>query len=163
MKEPEIITIKERKLVGMKIRTSLSEDRTVELWSTFKPRVKEISNRKNNDFYSVQIFDEVLEFDQFTPQTFFEKWAAVEIESVENLPEGFDLFTLSAGKYARFIHKGPSDTFPETSKYIFGNWLPNSEYQLDSRPHFEIMGERYQVNNPDSEEEVYIPIQLKDR
>ncbi len=147
----------------MKIRTSLCEDRTVELWSTFKPRIKEIPNRKNNDFYSVQIFDEVVKFDQFTPQTFFEKWAAVEVESIEDLPEEFDLFTLTAGKYARFIHKVLADTFPETSKYIFGNWMPSSEYQLDSRPHFEIMGERYQVNNPDSEEEVYIPVQLKDR
>lgn len=163
MKEPEIIPIKERKLVGMKIRTSLSEERTFELWSRFKPRVKEIFNRKTNEFFSVQIFDEDLEFDQFTQQTFFEKWAAVEVESGENIPDDFELFTLTAGKYARFIHKGTADSFSETSKYIFGHWLPNSNYQLDSRPHFEIMGETYQADSPDSEEEVYIPIQLKNR
>ncbi len=163
MKEPEIITIKERKLAGLKIRTSLSENRTFELWSTFKPRVNEILHRKNSDFYSIQLFDENLEFTQFTPQTFFEKWAAVEIESVENIPDDLELFTLAPGKYARFIHKGTPDTFPETSKFIFGQWLPNSEYELDNRPHFEIMDENYQADNPNSEEEVYIPIHLKDR
>lgn len=163
MKEPEIITIKERKLAGIKIRTSLSENRTHELWRRFKPRLKEIIDRKNSDFYSIQLFDENLEFSQFTPQTFFEKWAAVEVESGENLPEGLELFILEPGKYARFIHKGTPDRFPETSKYIFGHWLPNSSYELDSRPHFEIMDENYQVDNPNSEEEVYIPIHLKDR
>lgn len=163
MKEPEIITIKERKLVGMKIRTSLSEGKTFELWNTFKPRVNEILNRKNSAYYSIQLFDEDLTFDQLTPQTFFEKWAAVEVESAEDLQEGFEQFTLSSGKYARFIHKGTPEAFSETSKYIFGHWLPNSEYQLDNRPHFEIMDETYQVESPESEEEVYIPIQLKDR
>lgn len=159
MKEPEIITIKERKLVGLKIRTSLSEERTLELWRSFKPRIQEIPNRKTNEFYSVQIFDENLQFDQFTPQTYFEKWAAVEVESFEGLPDDFKKFTLTPGKYARFIHKGTPETFPETSKQIFGHWLPNSAYELDNRPHFEIMDKTYQVDNPESEEEVYIPIQ----
>lgn len=163
MKQPEIITIKERKLVGLKIRTSLSEERTFELWSSFKPRVHEISHRKNNEFYSVQIFDENLQFEQFTPQTYFEKWAAVEVESTEEYPADFEEYTLTPGKYARFIHQGMPETFSETSKYIFGHWLPNSAYQLDNRPHFEIMDETYRIDSPDSTEEVYIPIQLKDR
>lgn len=163
MKEPDIITIKEKKLVGMKIRTSISEERTFELWSSFKPRIQEISHRKSNEFYSVQIFDENLEFSQFTPQTYFEKWAAVEVEIDKDLPDDFELFHLAAGKYARFIHQGPPDKFPETSKYIFGHWLPNSEYELDNRPHFEIMGETYQIDHANSEEEIYIPIQVKNR
>lgn len=158
MKEPEIIALKEKKLIGLKIRTSLSENKTFELWSTFKPRVQEISHRKDNDFYSLQIFDEDLKFNQFTPQTFFEKWAAVEVDSIENIPEGFQSIILAPGTYARFIHKGLPDTFPETSQYIFGEWLPNSQFQLDKRPHFEIMNENYDPDNLASEEEVYIPI-----
>jgi AraC family transcriptional regulator len=43
--------------------------------------------------------------------------------------------------------------------YIFNTWLPKSGYQLDRRPHFEILGEKYKNNNPDSEEEIWIPIQ----
>jgi AraC family transcriptional regulator len=39
--------------------------------------------------------------------------------------------------------------------------LPASEYVVDNRPHFEILGAQYKNNEPDSEEEIWIPIQLK--
>ncbi|MDP5096829.1 MAG: GyrI-like domain-containing protein [Flavobacterium sp.] len=39
--------------------------------------------------------------------------------------------------------------------------MPNSEYQLDNRPHFEILGAKYKNNAPDSEEEIWIPIKRK--
>ncbi|MFM9945765.1 MAG: GyrI-like domain-containing protein, partial [Bacteroidia bacterium] len=44
---------------------------------------------------------------------------------------------------------------------IYGTWIPNSEYNLDNRPHFEILGEKYKNNHPDSEEEIWIPIKPK--
>ncbi|MEP1984886.1 MAG: GyrI-like domain-containing protein, partial [Maribacter dokdonensis] len=40
-------------------------------------------------------------------------------------------------------------------------WIPNSEYQLDGRPHFEVLGAKYKNNDPNSEEEVWIPIKAK--
>jgi AraC family transcriptional regulator len=52
---------------------------------------------------------------------------------------------------------GDSDVFT----YIFGSWLPGSSYLLDDRPHFEILGEKYKNNDPDSEEEIWIPITEK--
>jgi AraC family transcriptional regulator len=36
--------------------------------------------------------------------------------------------------------------------------LPASGYELDDRPHFEILGERYKNNDPDSEEELWFPV-----
>ncbi len=63
-----------------------------------------------------------------------------------------------SGLYAVFIHKGDASTAPKTFEYIFGTWLPNSEYLLDNRPHFEILGEKYKNEDPNSEEEVWIPI-----
>lgn len=158
MDDPQFITIRERKLVGMKIRTSLSENGTFWLWSKFKPKVQEITNKKNRDFYSVQIFDEDLEFSRFTPQTTFEKWAAVEVNSFENVPDALEIFLISAGKYAVFIHKGLPNEFPKTSRYIFEEWLPVCGFDLDNRPHFEIMNEHYRPDNPKAEEEVWVPI-----
>ncbi len=46
-------------------------------------------------------------------------------------------------------------------KYIFGSWLPESEYELDSREHFEVLPETYQPMNPKAREEVWIPIKAK--
>lgn len=31
-------------------------------------------------------------------------------------------------------------------------------YEIDFRPHFEILGEKYKNNDPGSEEEVWIPV-----
>jgi AraC family transcriptional regulator len=41
---------------------------------------------------------------------------------------------------------------------MFREWLPASGYELDDRPHFEILGERYKNNDPDSEEELWFPV-----
>jgi AraC family transcriptional regulator len=51
--------------------------------------------------------------------------------------------------------------FGSFMNYIFMEWLPQSNYQLDNRPHFQILGEKYKHNQPDSEEEVWIPIKTK--
>ncbi|TQE66329.1 GyrI-like domain-containing protein [Leptospira noguchii] len=42
--------------------------------------------------------------------------------------------------------------------HIFQEWLPNSGYKLEHRPHFELLGSKYKNNDPTSEEEVWIPI-----
>ena len=78
--QPKIVEIGELKLVGTKITTSFSENRTFELWGKFRPRVKEIKHRKNTDFHSVQIYQGELNYEEFTPFTMFEKWAAVEVK-----------------------------------------------------------------------------------
>jgi AraC family transcriptional regulator len=33
---------------------------------------------------------------------------------------------------------------------------------LDNRPHFEILGEKYKQGSTDAEEEIWIPVSLKD-
>jgi AraC family transcriptional regulator len=74
-----------------------------------------------------------------------------------------ETFTLKAGLYAVFLHKGAAVTATETFQHIFGIWLPKSEYILDNRPHFEILGEKYKNNDPSSEEEIWIPIKTNNK
>jgi AraC family transcriptional regulator len=59
--------------------------------------------------------------------------------------------------YAVFDYKG-LNTDSSIFIYIFTEWLPGSIYVLDERPHFEVLGEKYKNNDPDSEEEICIPI-----
>ncbi len=40
--------------------------------------------------------------------------------------------------YASFRHKGPLSSLPETLKYIWGSWLPKSNYKYVEKPDFEI-------------------------
>ncbi|MCB0855813.1 MAG: GyrI-like domain-containing protein, partial [Bacteroidetes bacterium] len=48
-------------------------------------------------------------------------------------------------------------------QYIFFECLPKSDYLLDNRPHFEVLGEKAKLNDPNSEEEIWVPIRLKDK
>ncbi len=157
--KPEIITFEDRKLIGMKIHTTMANDQTVALWQKFMPRRHEILNKLNNSYFSVQAYDPELTMHNFTEHTVLEKWAAIEVESFNSIPNDMEKRVLTGGKYAVFIHKGPVATFQQTMQYILGVWLPDSEFQLDKRDIFEILGEKYLgPTHPDSEEEVWIPI-----
>ncbi|MFN7116228.1 MAG: GyrI-like domain-containing protein [Saprospiraceae bacterium] len=153
----------QRLFVGMRIQTTLAAQQTLALWQRFKPRVKEISHRADANFYSLQLYDAALSFTEFSSHTAFEKWAAVEVTQVVNLPEGMELLTVPAGTYAVFVHHEPAHTFPQTSQYIFGTWLPQSAYELDQRPHFEVMTPQYQPQDEQAQEEIWVPVRLKAR
>ncbi len=101
-------------------------------------------------------------FDNFNPDKEFEKWAAVEVEDFNGVPDEMETLKTPGGLYAVFLHKGPARKGVETYQYIFRTWLPNSTYLLDNRPHFAVMGIKYKKDSPDSEEELWIPVKPKD-
>lgn len=106
----------------------------------------------------MQVYDPSLDFRNFSPDTVFEKWAATEVTEFTDIPEGMKSYTLKGGLYAVFIHKGTPGAFLKTFRFIFGYWIPQSGYEVDNREHFELLGEKYKNNDPDSEEEVWVPI-----
>lgn len=154
---PIIETLAEKKLIGKRIQMSLANNKTRELWQSFMPRRKEIQNNIGTDLYSMQIY-EPLYFNDFSPNTTFEKWATIEVSDFETIPDEMETFTLKGGLYAVFQHTGQSTVIFET---IFRTWLPNSKYILDHRPHFELLGAKYKKDDPNSEEEIWIPISVK--
>ena len=159
--EPRIEEISKKKLIGNRLVMSLSEDRTKELWQGFMTRRKEIGNPVTTNLISMQVYDRLLSFSEFNDTTQFEKWAVVEVEDYKDLPNGMETYTLLGGLYAVFVHKGLPSSFPGTAQYIYGEWLPKSDYELDHREHFEIMGDKYRNNDLNSEEEVWVPIKRK--
>lgn len=161
--QPRIKTLPEKKLVGKRLKMTLANNRTFELWQGFMPKRKEIGNSIGTDLFSLQVFDDSLDFKDFNPQTEFEKWAAMEVADFSGIPAGMEPYTLKGGLYAVFDYVGSSADFHTTFNYIFNTWLPASDYELDKREHFEIMGEKYRNNDPASEEEVWIPVIRKRR
>lgn len=156
--EPRIETLTEKKLVGNRIKMSLADNKTFNLWQSFMPRRKEIKNNLTVDMISMQVYSQPLDLSNLNQV--FEKWAAIEVTDFNLIPDGMESFILEGGLYAVFPYKGPSSD-NKIFRYIFGTWLPGSNYLLDNRPHFEILGEKYKNNDPDSEEEIWIPIKLK--
>jgi AraC family transcriptional regulator len=159
MTPPRIKTISEKKLVGKKLTMSLAQNRTLELWKSFMPKRKEITNRLTNDLISLQVYPPDY-FTAFKPTNEFEKWALTEVSNFDFVPHGMHSFLLPGGMYAIFNYKG-LNTDTSIFQYIYGTWLPNSDYVLDSRPHFEVLGEKYKNGDPDSEEDIWIPVKLK--
>lgn len=157
---PRIELLPEKKLVGQRMTMSLSGNRTAALWQRFMPRRKEIGNSQGADLYAVQVYNRHY-FSDFDPDAEFEKWATVEVADHSAVPGGMEAFTLPGGLYAVFLHRGAAVTGDRTFRYIFGTWLPGSAYVLDDRPHFEVLGARYRNEDPDSEEEIWIPVRLK--
>ncbi|MFD2891538.1 GyrI-like domain-containing protein [Flavobacterium chuncheonense] len=154
----KITQIETKKLIGFATLTSLADDKTPLIWRQLMPRLKEVKNAVNADLFSVQVYD-INSFQYFTSHTTFTKYALVEVKNYDLIPDQFITFKISQGQYAGFLHKGTSADFYKTLQFIFEEWLPNSQYLLDNRPHFAVMGDNYYGHeNPNSEEEIWIPI-----
>lgn len=155
--EPKLVVIQEKKLAGKRLTMSFAENRTPELWRNFMPGRRGITDSVGADLYSVEVYPPNY-FDRFNPETQFEKWAAVEVANVDNLPEDLETLTIPAGLYAVFVHRGTAADAVGIYRGIFGSWMPSSGYAVDGRPHFAVMGEKYKNDSADSEEEIWIPV-----
>jgi AraC family transcriptional regulator len=145
-------------LIGKSQTMTFANDQSVAMWQSFMPRRYEINNRQGEELYSAQVYPK--DFD-FGLHTSFTKWATVAVKENTSTPEGMETLLIPEGVYAVFLYKGiPAEAEP-FFRYIFSEWLPASEYVLDNRPHFEILGEKYKHNDPTSEEEVWIPVKKK--
>lgn len=156
-----IENLSSKKLIGKHLTMSFAENKTAELWKSFMTSRGEIRNRLNTDLISMQVFDATFNFQQFNPHAIFQKWAAAEVSDFNIVPDGFDSFILPDGLYVVFNYVGDATKAADSFMYIFGTWLPNSNYELDNRPHFELLGDKYKNNDPASEEEIWIPIRNK--
>lgn len=159
--KPRIELLPKKMLIGKSIKMSLVNDKTFELWRSFMPNLKSIKNTVNSNLFSIQVYDKSLDFKNFNPHTEFTKLAMIETFDFESIPEGMETLIIEGGLYAVFIHKGFISDFPKTAHFIFEQWLPNSDYQLDQREHFELLGEKHIHNDENSEEEVWIPIKKR--
>lgn len=156
-KEPRIPIITVRRLVGKKITMSSSGDKTHELWKSFMTGKNKIKNNISSELYSMKFYGPGF-FDDFNPDRNFEKIAAIQVSDFNYVPDGMENFILPSGLYAVFQYKGKASEASYTFKYIYYEWLPDSGYVLDDRPHFEILGEKYKNDDENSEEEIWIPV-----
>jgi AraC family transcriptional regulator len=160
--QPEIRFIAEKKLAGMYITMTLAENRTPQLWQQFMPRHTEIVTAVTDELISMQVYDAaVAQAGYMTPQSVHQRWAAKEVTDFNAAPAGFETYVLPEGLYAVFTYCGTPQNAAPFFRKIFLEWLPSSEYVLDNRPHFEVLGPKYKHNDPESEEEVFIPVRLK--
>lgn len=149
---PKIQKLKEKKLLGMNSTMHHgSYEIIVALWRQFMPQYKGIKKIKNNEFIAVQ---EYIDFNDL--DAVFNIWACAEVIDFTEIPDKMTAFVIPEGDYAIFQHKGMDAS--ATYQRIMTEWLPNSGYRVDERPHFQVMGDKYKQGSPDSEEHFYVPI-----
>jgi len=157
---PQIKTFLKTKFIGKSLSISYSDYRIKELWSSFMPHRNEIQNTIGTALYNIQVNPE--NFD-FNPKTPFVKWAAMAVSTFDCIPDGMETLEIPEGLYAVFQYKGDQSGAASFFNQIYSVWLPNSNYELDYRPQFEILGEKYKNNDANSEEEIWIPVKLRNR
>ncbi len=154
---PEVMMLPEILMAGVSFFVS---DFSKELdfsgiWGQFMNEVSAIENRVKPERY-------------FQVQYWFEKQEAgglyffigVEIDGISGVKPQFVVKTIPAGRYLRFVHKGFANKVGYTYKYIYNQFLPETDYRLISPFSFELYGERSKgPYNEDSESDIFIPIE----
>ncbi|WP_205504606.1 GyrI-like domain-containing protein [Rufibacter psychrotolerans] len=158
---PRIEVLPPTTLVGLRVTMAMAADQTQALWRRFGPRRKEIRNVAGPERYSVEVYPDPAFFTRYNPTLEFEKWAAVQVSDPAPVPAGLEVLQVPGGAYAVFGYKGRSSEAQRAYQFIFGTWLPGSAYELDHRPHFAKMGEKYRNDDPASEEEIWIPVRTR--
>jgi AraC family transcriptional regulator len=154
---PELIELPEKILIG--ISFFVSDD--VELsdlsneWMRLINEVQTIKNKTVPErYYQVQFWSD----NQELGGLYF--FTGTEVTEVADLNPLFVVKTIPKGKYLRFIHKGFSNKVGYTYKFIYTQFLPDTDFKLTKPFNFEYYGERYKGPfNEQSESEIYIPVE----
>lgn len=155
----EKVTSQDILIIGNKANLSFNTNGqgTTNLARQFMPRLNEINNRFGTSSFSIQDYKD-FNIKTMTPETLFEKWIGVAVSDFNSVPENMETLVILGGNFLVFPFEGSVSDFTNFWLHIHTEWLPNSEYELDNRPHFEKLPEGYNPMNSESEEELWVPV-----
>lgn len=149
---PEILTLGETRLAGLRGATSLSDNRLPALWERFLAL-----RPAPGPWYGVCETQQTA----YTPDgdVSFSALVGGPVEALDGLPPPLVGKTLAGGRCAVFTHRGSFANLFKTYQYIYGTWLPAAGVELDGREDFERYARAVtSFDDPDNEVEIFIPI-----
>ena len=162
---PQIVEMPERILVGTQIDFKSyfieSDDcarRVLPHWIEFLKIFKNIPNRVGKEFYGV-----ILSSEQELREETLSYVAATEVSDASSLADPWVTLTLPAGTYASFENIGLADRRTHVVDYIYGIWLPTSNYERAPGYDTEIFDQRYRLDDPASLSRILIPVRQNTR
>lgn len=87
--------------------------------------------------------------------------AAINVAAGTKPQPPLELWTIPAGTYAQFTHRGPVARLGETINYAFGSWLPRSDYVHRGTPNLDRQDERFASGGKDCELDFFVPVKAK--
>ncbi len=129
----------------------------VELWKKVGCRYPEIPVSGNGCAYGLCIKGSVESFTYM---------ASFEVNDLSTVPEGMEGLAIKEAFYAVFTYtvdnKSPiGEQFATVYQGIWGNWLPNSDYDYGDTPDFELYDNRFDGETATGEVDIWIPIKAK--
>ncbi len=155
---PDFIELEERILVG--ISFFIHNDKEIndlsKEWGQLMSEVHLIKNKIQPErFYQVQFWSETQDLNGL----YF--YLGVEVTTMKDVDPQFVIKLLPKGHYLRFIHKGLANKVGYTYRYIYNQFLPETDYRLTKPFNFEYYGEKcLGPYNENSESEIYIPVEV---
>ena len=123
------------------------------LWGRFAPHIHRLKAPDD-----VRTFGVCLETSD-DPERALTYMAGVAIPVDQPTPPGMQRARIEPGTYAVFTHRGSPATIGESIRFIWGTWLPRSEYEPGEGPDFELYDGRFKPDgSEDSAFDIYVPI-----
>jgi len=126
---PNIVEGREIKIAGIECLSTMEDELlgnsvVPKLWEKFLLHKKEIKNIINQDIvYGIGINDNLSKKLRYS--------ACCEVNSLEDVPKRMRGRSINLRRKAIFKHLGTDTKIYDSFNYIFGVWLPNSEYELE--------------------------------
>jgi AraC family transcriptional regulator len=125
------------------------------LWDRFMHRAKEVSGRRGDAMYGIVYGRPEAERSHADELQYI---AGVAVDSAATVPAGMVIYTVPAGKFAVFFHRGPITNIAETCREIYRVWLPQSPWQHAGTADVELYDERFDCESEASEMEYWVPV-----
>lgn len=152
--EPKFLDLPALDLVGLAGRFVVGETEGIPaLWMRFVQAWQDAGRPFPRVSYGVCYDESAGSEGEAVPFTYL---AAFELEGEP--PEGLEVRSVPANRYAVFTHHGPVAAIGETYGWIFGTWLPTSGYRRPDGPDFERYDERFDDEALTGEVDIYVPV-----
>ena len=149
--DPKIVSKPGFNVVGFKYRGKNEKNEIPQLWQEFGRRFSELKhNSETHVAYGVM--------DNYDNDSgHFDYLAAVAVSANEGQPAYSVFWQIPEQTYAVFTTTLP--VIRQTFDDIYAKWLPEAGYQRRPGPEFELYDEQFNVEDPNSDMYIFIPIQ----
>lgn len=133
--ELERIRMDKKMILGIPYRGENKADAVSDLWDQFFERVTQLSDfEPGTDFYALSepIKDGRLHY-----------LVGIEVESVQEIPEGMEIWYLRHEDYVVYAHKGGKESVPASFSYIYSTLLPEAGFKPSEDYDFEVYTPHY--------------------